>query len=442
MTITQPDLKALAQKSGNRCAFPECGALLLEPGLNEQEQVILSNIAHIVGKKEDGPRGRHHLPMELRDKENNLILLCRNHHAIVDDRPQYYTVERLRQMKLDHENRIEKAAGQATKPKTKANASYVGEEVHSTLLPVVTFPQYIYGSPCKFSDRDKDDVRALLLRPRNVDELYPYVIRGGMLYAFQRLDDPNGPFARVVDRGATERFPSAEWWNDSDRSKWLVTLLNRALNKLTGRKGLQWDVEHHRFFFAPDKQGEVKEIRYRPLNQSSTTRQVVWQPIVKKTGEPSPYWLHRAVNLRFTRVGKFHWCLSIRPEFRVTKDGITPEDSDKIGGHVTRKKSRMFNYDLLGEVNFWRDYLGDSKPRIIFNFGKSQPLVVSTKMMATEVKWPGIPDAYAVAFANVEYQDDLFTLSELNLALGGDETEDFDDDAEGWTDEEEDDNAE
>jgi hypothetical protein len=32
-------------------------------------------------------------------------------------------------------------------------------------------------------------------------------------------------------------------------------------------------------------------------------------------------------------------------------------ESAKIGGKVTRRKSRMFNYDLLEELQFWRDFL-------------------------------------------------------------------------------------
>jgi hypothetical protein len=42
---------------------------------------------------------------------------------------------------------------------------------------------------------------------------------------------------------------------------------------------------------------------------------------------------------------------------------FTPIDSAKIGGKVTRRKSRMFNYDLLEELQFWRDYLSDSRRR-------------------------------------------------------------------------------
>ena len=108
---------------------------------------------------------------------------------------------------------------------------------------------------------------------------------------------------------------------------------------------------------------------YRPLNNPRATRKVVWQPIRQATGEPRNHWLHRAVHLRFIQATPGTWLLSIRPELRVTSDGVNPIDSRRIGAKVTRAKSRMFNYDLLGEVQFWRDFLGHSSPQIVFPFG-------------------------------------------------------------------------
>jgi hypothetical protein len=73
----------------------------------------------------------------------------------------------------------------------------------------------------------------------------------------------------------------------------------------------------------------------------------------------------------------------------------------------------MFNYDLLGEVNFWRDFLSDSGPRIIFDFGEGQHVIASTGMIQTEIHWPGIPDRFARPFKNVDYGEDLFSWAKL-----------------------------
>jgi hypothetical protein len=414
MSIPTKELKALLQKSGNRCAFPNCPEVLLQESADAEDPVILSKIAHIVAESLDGPRGRYPLPLEERNKESNLLVLCGKHHDIIDNQPHFYTVERLRQMKEDHEALIFAATGDAITKRTREESQkYVRERLFSTLFPVIELPTHIYGAPCKYSETQKDEIRRKIVHPKDETVMYPYIIRGGMLYAFQDLGYRKGPFQKVIDGQETQQFYSTEWWDDPVRYIWFVDLLNRSLNKLTGRRGIQWDRAHHRYYFQPDKPGEAKEISYRPLNQAASSKQVVWQPINKRTGQPKPHWLHRAANLRFHRMSQFHWCLSIRPEFRVTKDGLVPVDSEKVGSTVTRKKSRMFNYDLLGEVNFWRDFLSDSGPRIILNFGRGQHIIVSTTMMQTEIDWPGIPERYAKPFKNVDYAEDLFTWAEL-----------------------------
>ena len=86
----------------------------------------------------------------------------------------------------------------------------------------------------------------------------------------------------------------------------------------------------------------------------------------------------------------------------------------------------MFNYDLLEEINFWRDYLSNGRPRIILHFGPGQNLVLSTTMMSSEVEWPGIPDEHAKEFRNVEYEDDLFSSAEQ--AALSEESEEVDED--------------
>ena len=61
-------------------------------------------MAHIIAKRPNGPRG-----CESQEEDNsydNLILLCPNHHAIVDKDPDTYTEECLREMKKRAEDNI------------------------------------------------------------------------------------------------------------------------------------------------------------------------------------------------------------------------------------------------------------------------------------------------------------------------------------------------
>lgn len=97
--VKEPSLrtiKKLFAHSGNRCAFPECKIALI------QGDTVVGRICHIKAAMPGGPRyDSQQLPAE-RHAYENLILLCANHHVVVDDDPVNFTVERLLHMKMEH----------------------------------------------------------------------------------------------------------------------------------------------------------------------------------------------------------------------------------------------------------------------------------------------------------------------------------------------------
>lgn len=421
MAISPADLKALLQKSGNRCAFPTCPTMLTTQE-SDDSTVILSNVAHIVAQREDGPRGKFSLPLERRDEESNLILLCPEHHKVIDSKPQLYTVERLRGMKEEHEKLVQTALGNVIDKKSRSSQlreKYHIEKVYSSLLEVVKTPVYLYQSiPTKDAITNYAIEQVSSFIPPDI--YVPYVLKDDKLYTIQDPRNSVSPFCTLVDLNTVRQIPSREWWDDPVKSRWFVELLNNTIRLFIEQKGLAYDPIHYRYYFIPDQLGQSKDIEYKPLNQAAAIKHVVWQPITKKTGLPKSYWLHRSISLRFYYVASNRWCLTLRPEFRVTKDGNIPLDSEKIGAKVTRKKSKMFNYDLLGEINFWRSFLGSNEPRIIIKLGSSS-LVISTTLLPGEVDWPGIPEKFAKTFNNVEYAEDLFTWAKLQNALENDD---------------------
>ena len=95
--MREKDIKILWGRSGNRCAI--CKLELTPDGSRE----TLGEMAHIVARSLDGPRGLMKLTSEDRDCYDNLILLCPTHHSEVDKNPDVWTVERIREAKTDHE---------------------------------------------------------------------------------------------------------------------------------------------------------------------------------------------------------------------------------------------------------------------------------------------------------------------------------------------------
>jgi len=423
MSIPLTEQRILQIRSGNICAFPGCGVSLLKPGPFGTGHIVIGEMAHIISESRDGPRGKHVLPAGQHNRHPNLIFLCSLHHTEVDSKPEFYTVEGLRQMKQQHEDAIERAVVQVKQRERSELAvlPLINEIVHSTLLPVVRMPRLIFSAPCKYGDaQEKEAAKDVLVS--ETPHMCPFIIREGhLLFTFSDLRQPDGPFRTIIDRSKVSISRMSEWLDDSDRTRWLATILNRTLNKLTGRSKLRLDKEHHRYFFAPDEPGREKKVAYRPLNQTALVeRKVVWRPVRKATGEPRLYWKHLAVGLRFLYVGNGKWCFSIRPEMRITKDGIEPIEPEKVGSHVTRHTAHKFNYDLLEDVNFWRDYLSGGKPRIILRFGQTSGTVITTTLMPSSVQWPGIPEQFARPFTNIDYEDDLFSSAEFRQFLTDD----------------------
>lgn len=426
MSISSRDQRALFSRSGNRCAFEACRRLLVATDA-AGDVIVLGEIAHIVAEHDDGPRGDPHMSLADRNAYPNLILLCNVHHQLIDDQPATWTVERLRAIKADHEKWVEdRLPGEAEPTAPPA----VSDALFSTALAVTHVPPFVYSTPIALGE---SDVRART-SPRSTDDNAAFIVREQRLIAFTDLRRPDSAFASVVGPADVQRHDAAGWFEDPHRSRWYVDLLNRALSRHCRRRGLAFDHEHRRFYFAATDEEVRRKVRYQPMNQSSATREVVWQPIRRSTSEPRPYWLHRAATLRFTQVRPGSWILTLRPGLQVTVDGFSPPPSETIGRRVTRRMNRMYNYDLLKEVQFWRDVLGEGKPRIILAFGqpaKDQNVQISTELLSTQVEWPGLPPEHARPFANVGYAEGLFSWGDLNaLTLGADEFDDDDDDHE------------
>ena len=416
-------------RSGGRCAFPDCGRELVEPGNSADDSAYIGEIAHIVADSRQGPRGDSPMTDEERDRHDNLVLLCRVCHKVIDSQPFTYSVSVLRAIKADHEGRIR----QATAPDPAPPADELKREViHSSLLPLTHLPLAVFSAPCDFTDRQEDEVKRRIRYPDDRSVLVRFLIRDDKLYSFHDLRDPSGPFSQVIDLQAVERCQSKKFWQDAEGHRRFVTLLNRAMYKHTDTLGLRFDPAHWRYYFPAEASGKERVVRYRPLNMASGERKVAWEPKRRSTGEGKGFWWHLAADLRFHRMADDQWCLSIRPERHLTSDGLTPLPAATIGRRVTSLKARMFNDKYLSEVNFWRDFLANGSPRFVLDFG-SQTAVVSTEFISFNVQWPGIPGD-DLPFKNQSYEEDLFTLAGLGSVVRGEDLEWGDDDHDADTD--------
>src|SRR5258706_4633506 len=94
-------------RAAGRCEFASCNRFLVGDALSGSRSLNKAYIAHIVADGPNGPRGEPMLSPQLADDPANLMLMCDEHHRLIDrEAPDDYPVERLREMKRRHEARI------------------------------------------------------------------------------------------------------------------------------------------------------------------------------------------------------------------------------------------------------------------------------------------------------------------------------------------------
>lgn len=104
--MTDATKKILHALSGNECAYPDCTEPLIAPGTEKSDVAILGHVCHIYARSDNGPRGKSDLTDEERDSYSNLILLCRNCHARIDNQHDTYPADTLKQWKREHEAKV------------------------------------------------------------------------------------------------------------------------------------------------------------------------------------------------------------------------------------------------------------------------------------------------------------------------------------------------
>lgn len=102
MSISERTIKILWSRSGCICAFPGCEIELVYPDTNN----IIGEICHIFSPENNGPRFDKNFPENKLNEEENLILLCPNHHTLVDKDIDNFNVSVLREIKRKHEDLI------------------------------------------------------------------------------------------------------------------------------------------------------------------------------------------------------------------------------------------------------------------------------------------------------------------------------------------------
>lgn len=190
--IPANEVKILIAASGGRCAFPKCGKLLVTESPHGADPVFSGEACHIIAQSRQGPRGKSELNEEQRNRSTNLILLCPDHHTLIEKRPLIYSVRVLLAMKAAHE---------ATHSKGRSGHFLIKrdrERVQSTCMAVTQFPGQIFYAASRYKPGEEAKVR----EKRNFENyrgLTPFFLADDCLYSFCDLRQPFNPFRDIIE---------------------------------------------------------------------------------------------------------------------------------------------------------------------------------------------------------------------------------------------------
>jgi len=114
MPITDKTRKILWGRSGNLCAL--CRRTLVEAATALSGESVVGDECHIIGERAGAARGHLGVGRDDLDECDNLILLCKVHHKLVDDQPETFPVERLHATKSAHESWVKETLASEAGP--------------------------------------------------------------------------------------------------------------------------------------------------------------------------------------------------------------------------------------------------------------------------------------------------------------------------------------
>jgi SMODS-associated and fused to various effectors sensor domain len=180
LKVTDPQVLELWVRAGGRCEVHGCNEYLLQDKLTTM-MAKLADIAHIVARSIDGPRGNDLMPLKQRNNFKNLFLACTKHHRMIDNKALVgkYPKELLVQYKRTHEETIRFVTG-------------LGDE-HETV--VIRLLGNIRGNTISISN---EEIREAVLKSSN---RYPRYLGGEHHIEIDLTTVPDGDVAQYWGEG-------------------------------------------------------------------------------------------------------------------------------------------------------------------------------------------------------------------------------------------------
>lgn len=242
----------------------------------------------------------------------------------------------------------------------------VPDVIIGNLLPVLSIPKIISCGPTEC----KNAKEVVALAPKASG----FILRSKAVFTFADLTTPSEPLRAAVDQAKISTQAAHDWLLNDDKSKWLLDLLNRCLERHLFTLPLTKDLKG-RYFFKPEK--EDADRVWTPTGERPRT------VAARKTfvADGSTFWVHYGIRTKFKRIGaKFF--IEIDPTYVFTSDGYHPIAGKAAGKLSIQWTGMQRNVDVLRNVSFWARIIARGTGNFLIATGGNEIMADSSLAVA------------------------------------------------------------
>ncbi|MET8799998.1 DUF4365 domain-containing protein [Nocardia sp. NPDC004568] len=218
------------------------------------------------------------------------------------------------------------------------------EEVLTTNLLQVAAPTLLYAAPTSYTD--PREVTSRQRQSGDSDMRRDFILRGGQIYSWTPVEETA---LRHVADGPTAAVETAEWNCDPMRQRWLVQLLNYALQRDVS-VDCAWHGGRKIVYFRP-----TSDLKPRHIRGARGRQRLVFHPKFKKNKpDQVGYYKHVALEWQFMLLDD-QWYCALTPTYHYTRDGY--RDSLFMSEHLAGIKRLDKNPAVHGQTRMWATYL-------------------------------------------------------------------------------------
>ena len=253
----------------------------------------------------------------------------------------------------------------------------IPEIIYSNLFQVKNIPDMIYLGITKYKTFNEVIKALRSLHPREKYFPLKFSFYENKIVTFANLENPVNIHHELVHSSKITQESVADWLEDRDKEKIIISLLNKEIIDKARREGLKYDHKTKKLFYTVQKEYEKRKeewpSRYRGTQKKQVAKKI-W------TDKLNCYvYLHGAVRATVMRIGN-QFYLRLNPTMIITEDGKTPMIGMREGAIITGQSYRIYNKQQLNNILFWISKLGNGKNVLVIKDFKISNEPVQTSM--------------------------------------------------------------